>query len=90
MPYTSTRIRTKTDDGDTLYAARYGRIEARMKLPAEEGLWPAFWMLPVDTSIYGTWGASGELDIMEARGRVPDKVGGAIHYGSQWPGNTYY
>ncbi len=90
MPYTSTRIRTKTDEGETLFAARYGRIEARMKLPAEEGLWPAFWMLPVDSSIYGTWAASGELDIMEARGRVPDKVGGTIHYGSQWPNNTYY
>ncbi|SHO50871.1 family 16 glycosylhydrolase [Anaerocolumna xylanovorans] len=90
MPYTSTRIRTKTDAGDTLYAARYGRIEARMKLPAEEGLWPAFWMLPADTSTYGTWAASGELDIMEARGRVPDKVGGTIHFGSQWPNNTYY
>ena len=90
MSYTSTRIRTKTDAGDTLFAARYGRIEARMKLPTEEGLWPAFWMLPVDTSIYGTWAASGELDIMEARGRVTDKVGGTIHFGSQWPNNTYY
>ncbi|MFT4146989.1 MAG: family 16 glycosylhydrolase [Mobilitalea sp.] len=90
MPYTSTRIRTKTDDGETLFATQYGRIEARMKLPTEEGLWPAFWMLPEDTTIYGTWAASGELDIMEARGRVPDKVGGTIHYGSQWPNNTYY
>lgn len=90
MPYTSTRIRTKTDDGETLFATQYGRIEARMKLPTEEGLWPAFWMLPADTTIYGTWAASGELDIMEARGRVPDKVGGTIHYGSQWPNNTYY
>lgn len=90
MPYTSTRIRTKTDAGDTLYAARYGRIEARMKLPTEEGLWPAFWMLPEDTSVYGPWAASGELDIMEARGRVTDKVGGTIHFGSQWPNNTYY
>ncbi len=90
MPYTSTRIRTKTDAGDTLYATRYGRIEARMKLPAQEGLWPAFWMLPVDASIYGTWAASGELDIMEAKGRIPDHAGGTIHYGSQWPNNTFY
>lgn len=89
MPYTSTRIRTITDDGKTLYAPRYGRVEARMKLPAEDGLWPAFWMLPEDTSIYGTWAASGEIDIMEARGRVPDEVGGTLHYGSQWPNNTY-
>lgn len=90
MPYTSTRIRTKTDAGNTLYATKYGRIEARIKLPTEEGLWPAFWMLPADCSIYGTWAASGELDIMEARGRFPDKVGGTIHFGSQWPNNTYY
>lgn len=88
--YTSTRIRTKTDVGNTLFATKYGRIEARMKLPVQEGLWPAFWMLPADTSIYGTWAASGELDIMEARGRVPDRIGGTAHFGSQWPNNTYY
>ncbi|TCL56941.1 carbohydrate binding protein [Kineothrix alysoides] len=89
MSYTSTRIRTKTDEGETLFAAKYGRVEARMKLPLGEGLWPAFWMLPEDTSIYGTWAASGEIDIMEARGRLPGEVGGAIHYGSQWPNNIF-
>lgn len=89
MSYTSTRIRTKTDEGETLFATKYGRVEARMKLPVGEGLWPAFWMLPEDTSIYGTWAASGEIDIMEARGRVPGEVGGAIHYGSQWPNNIF-
>lgn len=88
MPYTSTRIRTITDDGETLYAPRYGRVEARMKLPAEDGLWPAFWMLPEDTTIYGTWAASGEIDIMEARGREPGKVDGTLHFGSQWPNNS--
>lgn len=87
--YTSTRIRTMKDDKTCLYAAKYGRVEARMKLPKQEGLWPAFWMLPADTSVYGTWAASGELDILEAKGRLPGQVNGTIHFGSQWPNNKW-
>lgn len=89
MPYTSGRIRTITNRGEVLFATTYGRIEARIKMPAAEGLWPAFWMLPVDESIYGGWAASGELDIMEAKGRLPERIGGAAHYGKVWPQNTF-
>ena len=78
--YTSGRIRTITDDGEKLFTAKYGRFEARIKLPEGQGLWPAFWMMPAD-SVYGSWPLSGEIDIMEARGRVLDKVSGTIHYG---------
>lgn len=87
--YTSARLRTVTDEGDVLFATTYGRIEARIKMPSGEGLWPAFWMLPVDETIYGGWAASGEIDIMEARGRLPQVVGGTLHYGKVWPNNTY-
>ncbi|SDB19489.1 Beta-glucanase, GH16 family [Pseudobutyrivibrio sp. YE44] len=66
----------------------YGRIDFRAKLPAGKGLWPALWLLPND-DIYGTWAASGEIDVMEARGRVTNSSSGTIHYGGQWPGNTY-
>ena len=86
--YTSARIRTVTDD-ETLFATTYGRVEARLKLPVGEGLWPAFWMLPVDDTIYGGWAASGEIDIMEARGRLPEVTNGTLHYGKVWPNNTY-
>lgn len=89
MPYTSGRIRTITNRGEVLFATTYGRIEARIKMPAAEGLWPAFWMLPVDESVYGKWAASGELDIMEAKGRLPGQSSGAAHYGGVWPHNTY-
>ncbi|KIY53210.1 glycoside hydrolase family 16 protein [Fistulina hepatica ATCC 64428] len=53
----------------TRYSAsiRYGRVEVRAKIPKGEWLWPAIWMMPVD-SVYGAWPASGEIDIMEARG----------------------
>ncbi|MDA3891647.1 MAG: carbohydrate-binding protein [Salinivirgaceae bacterium] len=57
--YTSSRINTKTKASWT-----YGKMEARMKLTEGEKLWPAFWMMPV-TNTYGTWPASGEIDIME-------------------------
>ncbi len=81
--YTSSRIKTKG-----LFAKKYGRFEARMALPAEDGLWPAFWMLPED-DVYGGWASSGEIDIMEARGRLPHEVEGTLHYGGLWPENKY-
>lgn len=55
----------------------------------ENGIWPAFWMLPVDQSIYGKWAASGELDIMEEKGRLPGQIGGTAHFGNEWPKNVY-
>ena len=85
--YTSGRIRTLADpkeDGtgrETLFSTKYGRIEARMKLPTGTGLWPAFWLLPdPNGNTYGNWAASGEIDIMEARGRIPDETSGTISY----------
>lgn len=83
MAYTSSRIFTRGK-----YATAFGRIEARMALPAGTGLWPAFWMLPQD-SPYGTWASSGEVDIMEAKGRLPNEYSGAIHFGGVWPNNQY-
>jgi len=87
--FTSGRIRTMEDDGNVLFATTYGRVEAKIKMDGGSGIWPAFWMLPTDLSIYGKWAASGELDIMEARGRLPEQVAGTAHYGEQWPNNSY-
>ena len=67
---------------------RFGRIEARISLPYGESLWPAFWMMP-EYDVHGTWAASGEIDIMEARGREPYYSTSAIHYGGSWPHNTH-
>jgi hypothetical protein len=38
--FTSARLKTKG-----LLSIRYGRVEARIKLPFGQGIWPAFWML---------------------------------------------
>ncbi|MBS4195233.1 carbohydrate binding domain-containing protein [Lederbergia citri] len=70
------------------FSKKYGKIEARMKLPKGKGFWPAFWMMP-EKDVYGGWAASGEIDIMEGKGSKLHNVGGAIHYGGGWPNNTY-
>ena len=86
--YTSGRIRTTRRDGTPLFSTQYGRVEFRAKLPVGRGLWPAVWMLPVVHG-YGGWAASGEIDILEARGHEPDRVHGTLHYGSPWEANIY-
>jgi len=81
--YTSARIRT-LGKGDWTY----GRVDVRARLPLGRGLWPAIWMLPSEDR-YGTWAASGEIDIVELVGHEPDRVHGTLHYGGEWPDNVY-
>lgn len=71
--YTSARINTKG-----LFEKQYGRIEARMKLPWGQGLWPAFWMLGSNIDAVG-WPNCGEIDIMEYRGQKTSRVHGSLH-----------
>ena len=80
--YTSARLRTAG-----LAAFRYGRFEMRAKMPAGQGLWPAFWMLPED-NLYGGWAASGEIDVMEFLGHDIGRVYGTLHFGGSFPSNT--
>ena len=71
--YTSARLKTQG-----LQSFQYGRIEARLKVPSGDGMWPAFWML--GSSFDGTnWPDCGEIDIMEYVGREPDLVMGTLH-----------
>lgn len=81
--YTSARLRTK-NRGDW----KYGRFEIRASLPDGKGIWPAIWMLPTDW-VYGGWAASGEIDIVELQGQVPNTIYGTIHFGGEYPRNTF-
>jgi len=85
--YTSARLKTRQRDGSPLFAKQYGKFEFRAKLPTGQGIWPALWMLPQEEK-YGGWAASGEIDVMEARGQEPGKVLGTLHFGSRWPVNA--
>ncbi|TDL32009.1 glycosyl hydrolase family protein [Jeotgalibacillus sp. S-D1] len=82
-PYSSGKITTEDK-----FKFKYGRVDFSAKLPAVSGAWPALWMLPND-EVYGSWASSGEIDVMEARGRVPGTTSGALHFGGEWPQNTY-
>jgi beta-glucanase (GH16 family) len=57
--YTSSRMTTK---GKREFL--YGKIEAHIKIPVGQGLWPAFWMLGANIDRVD-WPACGETDIME-------------------------
>jgi len=71
--YTSARLLTKGK-----WSWTYGRIEARIKVPRGQGLWPAFWMLGAKVDSVG-WPTGGEVDIMENIGREPGTVHGTVH-----------
>ncbi|MGV3696688.1 glycoside hydrolase family 16 protein [Flavobacterium sp.] len=71
--YTSTRI---TTSGKKEF--KYGRMEARAKIPVGKGIWPAFWMLGSNISKVG-WPKCGEIDILEYVGREPHQVYTTLH-----------
>jgi beta-glucanase (GH16 family) len=71
--YTSARLKTQGK-----WSWTYGRMEARIKVPRTQGIWPAFWMLGANIPSVG-WPTCGEIDIMEHIGREPKKVYGTIH-----------
>jgi len=79
--YTSAKITTKD-----LYEFKYGRVEARIKVPMGQGLWPAFWMLGSNIDDV-SWPQCGEIDIME---HVNNEtvIHGTHHYNNN--GHTYY
>lgn len=71
--YTSARLTTKG-----LLEQKYGRFEARIKVPYGKGYWPAFWMLGEDSD-GESWPQIGEIDIMEYLGDEPTTTFGTIH-----------
>ncbi|MCC7400813.1 MAG: glycoside hydrolase family 16 protein [Chitinophagaceae bacterium] len=71
--YSSARLTTKN-----IREWKYGKIEARIKLPPGKGTWPAFWMLGKNIGSAG-WPLCGEIDIMEHVGFMKDSIFGSLH-----------
>jgi beta-glucanase (GH16 family) len=73
--YTSARLKTQ---GKWSWA--YGRLEARIKIPRGQGIWPAFWTLGTNINSV-SWPACGEIDILENIGNNNNLniVFGTIH-----------
>ncbi|MDN5288676.1 MAG: Beta-glucanase, family [Mucilaginibacter sp.] len=88
QPYTSAKLTTAGK-----FAPKYGRIEARIKLPAVQGTWPAFWMLGSSINSGTPWPSCGEMDIME-QVNTSSTILGTMHWGingnqhTQYGGNT--
>ena len=89
-PIRSARIRTAES-----FNFKYGRVEVKAQLPTGDWLWPAIWLLPT-TNQYGTWPASGEIDIMESRGNGAgysaggvDTFGSTLHWGPIFSENAF-
>lgn len=85
--YTSTRMKTQGKK-----SWKYGKIEARIAMPAFQGVWPAFWMLGDNISSVG-WPSCGEIDIME-HVNTGGQSFGTIHWANadgshaEYSGNT--
>jgi beta-glucanase (GH16 family) len=75
--YTSGMVSSGRDDDDLDedpgFAFTYGYVEMRAKLPAGDGLWPAFWLLAADHE------SRPEIDIMEADGADMEGYGTYLH-----------
>jgi beta-glucanase (GH16 family) len=76
VSYTSGRVNTQHK-----HDFKYGRFEARIKVPEGQGFLPAFWMMPTEENLYGQWPKCGEIDIMEVLGNAVTKAYGTLHYG---------
>ena len=72
--YTSARMNT----GNKFHTT-YGKIEARIKVPKGNGLWPAFWMMGADFLTGRPWPYNGEIDIVEILGRETTKGYSTLH-----------
>ena len=84
-PIRSARIRTAES-----FNFKYGRVEVKAQLPKGDWLWPAIWLLPTNNQ-YGTWPASGEIDIMESRGNGVDYPAGGVNtFGSTVHWGPFY
>lgn len=90
-PVKSGRITTR--NGPTI---KYGRIEVTATLPSGDWLWPAIWLLPLN-STYGPWPASGEIDIAESRGNnysYPQGgnniISSALHWGPDTQDDAFW
>lgn len=74
MNYTSARMKTLGRRSWT-----FGKMEARISMPAFQGIWPAFWMEGSNITQPAGWPTCGEIDIMEH-----------INTGTSIPGSTHW
>jgi hypothetical protein len=84
--HTSSRIVTS----DKKVFQNPSRITVCFKVPDGTGFWPAIWMLPQGfLDSVKSWPDDGEIDLMEARGRLSQVIGSAIHFRANWGSHSF-
>jgi beta-glucanase (GH16 family) len=83
--YTSARLVSSVESNPN-NNWQYGYMEARVKMPYGDGIWPAFWMLGNNINSGVSWPTCGEIDIMENIGEASDQANnhGSLHDGIDW------
>jgi beta-glucanase (GH16 family) len=66
---------------------KYGRVDAKIRLPAVPGAFPAFWLLP-QYNVYGAWPNSGEIDIVEYQSVWGTGTPGSLHFAAHHAGDA--
>ena len=86
-PYTSGIISSQDS-----FAQKYGYFEVRMKIPAGQGFWPAFWLLAQPSPLPAStpWPNSAvfwppEIDVMENKGSDLSVIYMTNHYSAYYP-----
>ncbi|XP_050071967.1 beta-1,3-glucan-binding protein-like [Anopheles maculipalpis] len=83
-PIKSARVRTVNS-----FNFKYGTMEVRARMPTGDWLWPAVWLLP-KRNAYGSWPASGEIDLLESRGNIDYRGANGVHIGTEQFGSTLH
>jgi len=65
---------------ERMFENSYGWYEARIKFPKTEGMWGAFWLMPMTLSSSGRGEIGSEIDIMESIGAAYNTYNHAIHW----------
>lgn len=74
--FTSAKITTKHS-----FQFTYGKVEAKIKLPSGNGIWPAFWMLGANIDEVG-WPSCGEIDILESK-NIEQNIYSTLHFSNE-------
>lgn len=84
--YTSGMVST----AEGRFSQTYGRFEVRAKISPVRvrGLQTALWLWPANPNKYGSWPASGEIDIAEMFSEYPDRAIPHIHYYTRFATNA--
>jgi beta-glucanase (GH16 family) len=77
-PTASPAYSTAQIDSDGRFSFTYGRIEASIHIASGQGICSAFWMYADDGEQVG-WPNGGEIDIMEAIGKLPEQTDAFLH-----------